>query len=81
MSLFRCKEPQRHSAGEDSRTVSSRPDPRSDEPGIARRARTERSLAEGIEPGSARSPSVDRFGWRFQIGDKVIQTENENDYD
>ena len=47
-------------AGEDSRTVSSRPDPRRsgslpDEPGIARRAGTEHSLAAGIEPSPTRS--------------------------
>src|SRR3984957_143200 len=29
-----------------------------------------------LRPGQA---SIERFGWRFQIGDKVIQTEN--DYD
>ena len=47
-------------AGEDSGTISSRPDPRRsgslpDEPGIARRAGTEHSLTEGIEPSPTRS--------------------------
>jgi len=37
------------------------------------------AITEGIEPGSTRSASVERFGWRFQTRDKVIQTEN--DYD
>ena len=46
-------------AGEDSGAISSRPDPRrsgslSDEPRIARRAGTEHSLAEGIEPNPTR---------------------------
>ena len=26
-------------------------------------------------------PAVERFGWRFQTGDKVIQTENDYDKD
>ena len=28
-----------------------------------------------------REPSVERFGWRFQMRDKVIQTENDYDKD
>ena len=31
-----------------------------------------------VHPGEA---AVERFGWRFQIGDKVIQTENDYDKD
>ena len=51
----------------------------SDEPGIARRARAEYSPTAGVEPAPAQPASGERFGWRFQTGDKVIQTEN--DYD
>jgi hypothetical protein len=46
-----------------------------DEPGITWSARTER----GLNPVGGCEDSVERFGWRFQIRDKVIQTEN--DYD
>jgi exodeoxyribonuclease V alpha subunit len=37
------------------------------------------ALQRALNPLRSGQPSVERFGWRFQIGDKVIQTEN--DYD
>jgi exodeoxyribonuclease V alpha subunit len=37
------------------------------------------SLQRALNPHQPGQPSVERFGWRFQIRDKVIQTEN--DYD
>ncbi len=69
-----------------SRPISSRPDlrrssPLPDEPGIARRSRTQHNFTEGIEPTRPGQPSVERFGWRFQIRDQVIQTENNYDKD
>jgi exodeoxyribonuclease V alpha subunit len=37
------------------------------------------ALQRALNPVRPGQPSVERFGWRFQMGDKVIQTEN--DYD
>ena len=37
------------------------------------------ALQRALNPPHPGQPSVERFGWRFQTGDKVIQTEN--DYD
>src|SRR5947207_873403 len=37
------------------------------------------SLQRALNPHQPSQPSVERFGWRFQRGDKIIQTEN--DYD
>src|ERR1700682_3006039 len=37
------------------------------------------ALQRVLNPARPGQPVVERFGWRFQIGDKVIQTEN--DYD
>jgi exodeoxyribonuclease V alpha subunit len=37
------------------------------------------ALQRALNPAQQGQPSVERFGWRFQIRDKVIQTEN--DYD
>ena len=37
------------------------------------------ALQQALNPARPGQPSVERFGWRFQIHDKVIQTEN--DYD
>jgi exodeoxyribonuclease V alpha subunit len=37
------------------------------------------ALQRALNPARPGQPSVERFGWRFQMGDKVIQTEN--DYD
>jgi exodeoxyribonuclease V alpha subunit len=37
------------------------------------------ALQQALNPARPGQPSVERFGWRFQIRDKVIQTEN--DYD
>ena len=37
------------------------------------------SLQRALNPYQSGQPTVERFGWRFQIGDKLIQTEN--DYD
>jgi len=37
------------------------------------------ALQKVLNPSHSGQPAVERFGWRFQIGDKVIQTEN--DYD
>jgi len=36
-------------------------------------------LQRALNPAQPGQPSVERFGWRFQMGDKLIQTEN--DYD
>ena len=38
-------------------------------------------LHEVLNPARPGQPSVERFGWRFQISDKVIQTENDYDKD
>jgi exodeoxyribonuclease V alpha subunit len=35
------------------------------------------SLQRVLNPARPGQPTVERFGWRFQIGDKVIQTEND----
>jgi exodeoxyribonuclease V alpha subunit len=37
------------------------------------------ALQQVLNPARPGQPTVERFGWRFQLGDKVIQTEN--DYD
>ena len=37
------------------------------------------ALQRALNPARLGQPAVERFGWRFQTGDKVIQTEN--DYD
>jgi exodeoxyribonuclease V alpha subunit len=37
------------------------------------------SLQRALNPYQSGQPTVERFGWRFQMGDKIIQTEN--DYD
>jgi exodeoxyribonuclease V alpha subunit len=50
-----------------------------DESGVARRTGTEHSLQRALNPARPGQQAVERFGWRFQTGDKVIQTEN--DYD
>ena len=34
------------------------------------------ALQQALNPRGQAEPSVERFGWRFQIRDKVIQTEN-----
>jgi exodeoxyribonuclease V alpha subunit len=39
------------------------------------------SLQRALNPPQPGEPSVERFGWRFQIGDKIIQTENDYDKD
>ncbi|MBL9136557.1 MAG: ATP-dependent RecD-like DNA helicase [Verrucomicrobiales bacterium] len=36
-------------------------------------------LQDELNPGRSDEPSVERFGWRFRIRDKVIQTENNYD--
>ena len=38
-------------------------------------------LQRALNPTRPDQPVVERFGWRFQIGDKVIQTENDYDKD
>jgi exodeoxyribonuclease V alpha subunit len=35
------------------------------------------TLQQVLNPARPGQPAVERFGWRFQIGDKVIQTEND----
>src|SRR6202008_706291 len=35
------------------------------------------ALQRVLNPARPGQPAVERFGWRFQIGDKVIQTEND----
>ena len=37
------------------------------------------ALQRALNPCEPVNQSVERFGWRFQIGDKVIQTENNYD--
>ena len=37
------------------------------------------ALQRALNPARPGQPAVERFGWRFQMGDKVIQTQN--DYD
>ena len=37
------------------------------------------ALQRALNPAQPGQPFVERFGWRFQIGDKIIQTDN--DYD
>jgi exodeoxyribonuclease V alpha subunit len=39
------------------------------------------ALQQVLNPIRPGQPAVERFGWRFQIGDKVIQTENDYDKD
>src|SRR5438128_8362374 len=39
------------------------------------------ALQKVLNPTRAGQPSIERFGWRFQIRDKVIQTENDYDKD
>src|SRR2546427_739588 len=39
------------------------------------------ALQKVLNPTRPGQPTVERFGWRFQIGDKVIQTENDYDKD
>jgi len=39
------------------------------------------ALQQVLNPAKPGQSSVERFGWRFQIGDKVIQTENDYDKD
>jgi len=39
------------------------------------------ALQQALNPAKPGQASVERFGWRFQIGDKVIQTENDYDKD
>ena len=35
------------------------------------------ALQRVLNPTRPGQPAVERFGWRFQVGDKVIQTEND----
>ncbi len=39
------------------------------------------ALQKVLNPSQSGQPAVERFGWRFQIRDKVIQTENDYDKD
>jgi exodeoxyribonuclease V alpha subunit len=39
------------------------------------------ALQQVLNPANPGQTSVERFGWRFQIRDKVIQTENDYDKD
>jgi exodeoxyribonuclease V alpha subunit len=39
------------------------------------------ALQRVLNPARPGEPSVERFGWRFQMRDKVIQTENDYDKD
>jgi exodeoxyribonuclease V alpha subunit len=39
------------------------------------------ALQQVLNPAKPSQASVERFGWRFQIRDKVIQTENDYDKD
>lgn len=38
-------------------------------------------LQDALNPASADQPVVEKFGWRFRVRDKVIQTENNYDKD
>jgi exodeoxyribonuclease V alpha subunit len=40
-----------------------------------------RVLQERMNPKQVAAPSVEKFGWEFRIGDKVIQTRNNYDKD
>jgi len=44
-------------------------------------AKLNTALQKVLSPTHPGQPAVERFGWRFQIGDKVIQTENDYDKD
>ena len=35
------------------------------------------ALQKVLNPARPGQPTVERFGWRFQVGDKVIQTEKD----
>ena len=39
------------------------------------------ALQQALNPVQAGEPVVERFGWRFRMRDKVIQTENDYDKD
>jgi exodeoxyribonuclease V alpha subunit len=39
------------------------------------------ALQRVLNPARSGEPAVERFGWRFQKGDKIIQTENNHDKD
>src|SRR6266487_4350202 len=39
------------------------------------------TLQRALNPFKSGQPAVERFGWRFQTGDKIIQTENDYDKD
>jgi exodeoxyribonuclease V alpha subunit len=39
------------------------------------------ALQQALNPAQAGEPVVERFGWRFRMRDKVIQTENDYDKD
>jgi exodeoxyribonuclease V alpha subunit len=39
------------------------------------------SLQRALNPYQSGQPTVERFGWRFQMGDKLIQTVNDYDKD
>ena len=39
------------------------------------------ALQRVLNPARPGEPAVERFGWRFQMRDKVIQTENDYDKD
>ena len=39
------------------------------------------SFQKALNPPRSGEAAVERFGWRFQMGDKVIQTENNYDKD
>jgi len=39
------------------------------------------ALQRSLNPTRSGQPAVERFGWRFQTGDKITQTENDYDKD
>lgn len=39
------------------------------------------ALQEALNPRRAEAPFVEKFGWQFRLGDKVLQTENDYDKD
>jgi exodeoxyribonuclease V alpha subunit len=38
-------------------------------------------LQTALNPPSPRTPEIERFGWRWRVGDRVMQTENDYDKD
>ena len=68
-----------HSQGVRPRSVSRRAGADADEPQRPRRRGAEPLLAGSPEPAAQDGAEVERFGWKFRVGDKVMQTRNNYD--